>query len=69
MGSITTERLERDLELAEATRREIMRPLPNRDDVGWTANRRANIYAVDAEIRRLREALGWTSTRWEGDKN
>ena len=45
--------LERELELAEATLREIRRTPINRFEPGWVTNLRATIYAVEAEVRRL----------------
>lgn len=69
------DQLERDLELAEATLRDIKRMQLNRAEAGWITNRRATIYAVEAEIRRLQAALradnlvhqmADTSSKWVG---
>lgn len=48
--------IEQEIELAEHTLREIMRQDASHE-VGWQTNRRANLYAVEAEIRRLNQQI------------
>lgn len=49
--------IKKELELAEAVLREIKRSHTNDNDLGWLSNQRANLYAVEAEIRRLEGLL------------
>lgn len=52
------ERLDIELELAEHTLRAVMKPaVQGWAGPGWVTNRRANIYAVKAEIARLKAEL------------
>lgn len=50
--------VEIELELAEATLRDLNAHTPSEQDFMWSVNRRATIYAVEAEIRRLKAELG-----------
>lgn len=46
-----------ELELAEMVLRDLQGQEPNRGEYGWVTNRRASIYAAEAEIARLNKLL------------
>lgn len=54
---MTKEQTEKELELAVLSLKEMEATPPNTLDTGWMVNRRSNIYAIQAEIKRLRGML------------
>lgn len=54
---MTKNQAKKELELAILSLKEIESQPVDENDFGWMTNRRANIYSIEAEIRRLRAIL------------